>query len=311
MDRRGFLGVCAMAAVATACRSSKDDAAGSASTTTTTTTEAPAVSDSAAAAPALRVGGGVSLSVGQLSRVAFTWATPGTLVCDGSTAAVADWPDLAALLGTTFGGDGTSTFGLPALPAADGTQWLISGQGWSFADGQSAMMGEVRPMVVAPPSGSRLDAEWLPCDGRRLPIKGNEGLYALMGTTFGGDGRTEFALPNLPPTAGMAWRISRRGEFPSTTCDAVTPAVPNTAPLDAFVGAIVPVAYQDTIASGSCGLALCRGQLLKISHWLDLAAVLGTRFGGDGRDSFALPAIAAEGGVTPMIVVNGSFADRS
>lgn len=37
----------------------------------------------------------------------------------------------------------------------------------------------------------------LPADGRLLPISEYAALFALMGTTYGGDGRTTFALPNL------------------------------------------------------------------------------------------------------------------
>jgi hypothetical protein len=39
----------------------------------------------------------------------------GYLELDGDTPDIADYPDLAALWGTTFGGDGTTTFGLPDL----------------------------------------------------------------------------------------------------------------------------------------------------------------------------------------------------
>ncbi|MDJ0705574.1 MAG: tail fiber protein [Leptolyngbyaceae cyanobacterium MO_188.B28] len=35
------------------------------------------------------------------------------------------------------------------------------------------------------------------CDGQILPINQNQSLFALLGTTFGGDGRTSFALPDL------------------------------------------------------------------------------------------------------------------
>ena len=35
------------------------------------------------------------------------------------------------------------------------------------------------------------------CDGQILPITQNQSLYSLLGTTFGGDGRTSFALPDL------------------------------------------------------------------------------------------------------------------
>ena len=38
---------------------------------------------------------------------------------------------------------------------------------------------------------------WAQCNGQLLPINQNQALYSLLGTTYGGDGRTTFALPNL------------------------------------------------------------------------------------------------------------------
>ncbi len=38
---------------------------------------------------------------------------------------------------------------------------------------------------------------WAFCDGQSLPINQNQSLYSLLGTTYGGDGRTSFALPDL------------------------------------------------------------------------------------------------------------------
>jgi microcystin-dependent protein len=38
---------------------------------------------------------------------------------------------------------------------------------------------------------------WAQCNGQLLPINQNQALFALLGTTYGGDGRTTFALPNL------------------------------------------------------------------------------------------------------------------
>src|SRR5258706_8514500 len=38
---------------------------------------------------------------------------------------------------------------------------------------------------------------WALCNGRLLPINQNQPLFSLLGTTFGGDGRVNFALPNL------------------------------------------------------------------------------------------------------------------
>ena len=38
---------------------------------------------------------------------------------------------------------------------------------------------------------------WAFCDGQLLPIASNSALFSLLGTTYGGDGRTTFALPDL------------------------------------------------------------------------------------------------------------------
>jgi len=53
-------------------------------------------------------------------------------------------------------------------------------------------LGEIRIFGFDfPPRG------WAFCDGQILPINQNQSLYSLLGTTYGGDGRTSFALPDL------------------------------------------------------------------------------------------------------------------
>lgn len=44
---------------------------------------------------------------------------------------------------------------------------------------------------------------WAFCNGQLLPINQNQPLFALLGTTYGGNGQTTFALPNLRGRAGM------------------------------------------------------------------------------------------------------------
>lgn len=41
---------------------------------------------------------------------------------------------------------------------------------------------------------------YMPCCGQLIQINQNQALYALLGTNYGGDGRTTFALPDLRPT---------------------------------------------------------------------------------------------------------------
>src|SRR6476661_5841222 len=38
---------------------------------------------------------------------------------------------------------------------------------------------------------------WALCNGQTLPINQNQALFSLLGTTYGGNGQTTFALPNL------------------------------------------------------------------------------------------------------------------
>jgi microcystin-dependent protein len=44
---------------------------------------------------------------------------------------------------------------------------------------------------------------WAFCDGQLMPISQNTALFALLGTVYGGDGKSTFALPNLQGAAAM------------------------------------------------------------------------------------------------------------
>lgn len=56
---------------------------------------------------------------------------------------------------------------------------------------------------------------WALCNGQLLPINQNQGLFSLLGTTYGGDGRVNFALPDLrgrtPIHAGSGHTLGERG----------------------------------------------------------------------------------------------------
>lgn len=63
-------------------------------------------------------------------------------------------------------------------------------------------------------SGNFAPSGWATCDGQLLPISQNTALFSLLGTTYGGDGRTTFGLPNLQGSApmhqGQGTGLSRR-----------------------------------------------------------------------------------------------------
>ena len=44
---------------------------------------------------------------------------------------------------------------------------------------------------------------WAFCDGQLMPLSQNTALFSLLGTTYGGDGKSNFALPNLQGSAPM------------------------------------------------------------------------------------------------------------
>ncbi len=61
---------------------------------------------------------------------------------------------------------------------------------------------------------------WAPCDGRLLPINDNQALFQLIGTTFGGDGKTDFAVPDLrgmvAPLKSLTFCIAFESVYPDT-----------------------------------------------------------------------------------------------
>lgn len=54
---------------------------------------------------------------------------------------------------------------------------------------------------------------WAFCDGQILPINQNQSLYSLLGTTYGGDGRTSFGLPDMRGRTPIHVGRSNGGEF--------------------------------------------------------------------------------------------------
>ena len=46
---------------------------------------------------------------------------------------------------------------------------------------------------------------WALCNGQLLAIASNDALFAILGTTYGGDGQTTFGLPNLQGSAPMSF----------------------------------------------------------------------------------------------------------
>lgn len=62
---------------------------------------------------------------------------------------------------------------------------------------------------------------WALCSGQILPINQNQSLFSLLGTTYGGDGRTSFALPDMrgrtPAHVGTTLRLGQKAGHETVT----------------------------------------------------------------------------------------------
>jgi microcystin-dependent protein len=100
---------------------------------------------------------------------------------------------------------------------------------------------------------------WALCDGQLLPINQNQALFSLLGTTYGGDGRVNFGLPNLqgraPLHMGSGHTLGERGgeqahtlsisEIPTHVHTAVASSATGTLPVpaQAFFGVAAEQPY--------------------------------------------------------------------
>lgn len=112
---------------------------------------------------------------------------------------------------------------------------------------------------------------WALCNGQLLPINQNQALFALLGTTFGGNGQTNFALPDLqgrtPIHVGSGHTLGERGgeqahtlslaEFPAhshalqaSSANGGTP-IPTNAVLAAANNAYAPAANLVALQAGA------------------------------------------------------------
>jgi microcystin-dependent protein len=163
---------------------------------------------------------------GTLAMFGGNYAPDGWAICDGSVLPISQYVPLFQAIGTAFGGNGETIFLLPQLnngaapigagqgpgraPVAVGQQiagpipglglnYLISLEGpYPPATGPGAFpdTGQFLGQVIAY-AGAQAPAGWAYCDGSLLPIAANEMLFELIGTSYGGDGESNFALPDL------------------------------------------------------------------------------------------------------------------
>lgn len=175
----------------------------------------------------------------EIKAVPFDFVPSGWALCEGQALLINQNAALFSLIGTTYGGDGVSTFNLPDLRGRVPTG---AGQGSGLPDYQLGdSVGTANPVLSvanlpghihtvgasntgATGSGAPLDNRqpslalhfllaangeimivpwsrqptgWTRCEGRLLTVADHGYLFAHIGTTYGGDGVANFALPDL------------------------------------------------------------------------------------------------------------------
>jgi uncharacterized repeat protein (TIGR01451 family) len=198
---------------------------------------------------------GVLNDIGEIRLFAGNFAPGGWAFADGQILSTSQYSALFGVLGTTYGGDGMTTFALPDLR---GRVPVEAGQGTGLTNRSlSAKFGaETHTLTVAE----------MPAHNHTLPGGG------VTGTTGG-----SLPFDNTQPSLAIHYILATVGIFPST---GGTPAA-----TDPILGEVRP--FAGTVAPQ--GWVFADGQVLPISQYQALFSLLGTTYGGDGMSNFALP----------------------
>lgn len=108
-------------------------------------------------------------------------------------------------------------------------------------------VGEIRMFA-----GNFAPVGWAFCDGRLLPISENETLFNLIGTTYGGDGQSTFALPDLrgrlPVHQANGFTIGQMGGVEEVT------VVPGQIPVNAHTHALAVLSIKGDSTTPTNGI---------------------------------------------------------
>jgi MYXO-CTERM domain-containing protein len=197
---------------------------------------------------------GIFGDLGEIRLFAGNFAPGGFQFANGQSMPILDNEALYYHLGTTYGGDGQSTFALPDLR---GRAAIHAGQGAG---------------LTSRPLGNSLGSQTLTLAQDQMPAHSHTaGPSTPTGLTGGSQPHS-----TMQPSLALNYSVAHQGVFPS--------------PLGSTVGetfiAQVKLRAGTTIPNGQ---TQANGQLLPINQNQALFSILGTTYGGDGRTNFALP----------------------
>ena len=182
--------------------------------------------------------------------------TGGWAPADGRLLSIASNNALFAIVGTLYGGNGTTTFAVPDLRGRAPIGTGAASGGPTIALGQT----------VGAPS-TTLTAAQLAAHQHNLVVVG--------ATQVAGSGQS---VNMYQPSLGVTWLIATQGIYPARDGSGSFDDIAYLGEVIAFAGNFAPR-----------GFLKAEGQLLPISTNTALFSILGTMYGGDGRTNFALP----------------------
>ena len=211
--------------------------------------------------------GGVEPYIAEVSLFAGNFAPRNWAFCDGQLLSIAQNTALFSLVGTIYGGDGRTTFGLPDLR------------------GRTAIHEGTGPGLTPRPLGQMTGVEQVTLTEVQLAVHDHTlpPTSLLTGSTGGGQSHT-----NMEPSLALNYIIALYGIYPSRSVTNLTEGDD----LAAEVMGMEPFLGEISLFAGNFAprdWAFCDGQLLPINQHDALFSLLGTTYGGDGRTTFGLP----------------------
>ena len=168
--------------------------------------------------------------IGQILTFAGSYAPQGWLACDGSVQSIQDYDALFTLIGTTYGGDGASTFGLPNLSGrvaihqgtgASGTTYLLGFQGGTTSvtltqdnlPTHNHALNVISAATTASPSSQQLVASQSNGGSSAYATATTTSLTAMASGSIGSAGGNQAHL-NVQPSLAVVHCICTAGIYP-------------------------------------------------------------------------------------------------
>jgi microcystin-dependent protein len=200
-----------------------------------------------------------------ITYFAGNFAPRGWAFADGQILPISQNQSLYSLLGTTYGGDGRTSFALPDLR------------------GRTPIGPRTGPGLTNRSLGQKLGEETHILNVAETPS--HDHYYPPPNILLGHTGNNQ-PHANMEPSLGLNYIIALQGVFPSRSLtDGGDGGGIELAGADPYIGEIS--LFAGNFAPRSW--AFCDGQLLPIAQNTALFSLLGTTYGGDGRTTFGLP----------------------